>query len=80
MGNEATRHHRRTSPVEGVRPLVDGHRRVVEVERTGTRLRFSWRLKGAWREDLGFRVEASRLLPANDNPENLIGVRLTARW
>ena len=33
--NEATRHHHRTHPVEGVRALVHGHRPVVEVERTG---------------------------------------------
>ena len=39
-----------------------------------------WELVGARREDLELRIEASRLLPANDNPENRIGVRLTARW
>ena len=39
-----------------------------------------WRLVGATRRDLELRIEGSRLLPANDNPEDRIGVRLTARW
>ena len=43
-------------------------------------LGLGWELVGARREDLELRIEASRLLPANDNPENRIGVRLTARW
>ena len=43
-------------------------------------LGLGWELAGARREDLALRLEASRLLPANDNPENHIGVRLTARW
>ena len=43
-------------------------------------LGFGWELKGARREDLELRFEASRLLPANDDPESRIGVRLTARW
>ena len=37
MGDEGTRHHRRSSPVEGAGPPGDDHRRVVEVERTGNR-------------------------------------------
>ena len=32
------------------------------------------------REDLEPRIEALRLLPANDDPENRIGVELPARW
>ena len=60
MGNEATRHHRRTSPVEGVRPLVDGHRRVVEVERTGNR----------WNIDTGARIpQLNRLSILELGPE-----------
>ena len=43
-------------------------------------LGLGWELAGARREDLALRLEASRLLPANDNPENHIGVSLTARW
>ena len=43
-------------------------------------LGLGWELAGARRKDLELRLEASRLLPANDNPENRIGVRLAARW
>ncbi|MDE0201872.1 MAG: hypothetical protein OXK73_05490 [Rhodospirillaceae bacterium] len=43
-------------------------------------LGLGWELVGARREDLELRFEASRLLPANDNPESRIGVKLTARW
>ena len=43
-------------------------------------LGFGWELVGARRQDLELRFEASRLLPANDDPESRIGVRLTARW
>ena len=43
-------------------------------------LGLGWELMGARRENLELRLEASRLLPANDNPENRIGVRLAARW
>ena len=43
-------------------------------------LGLGWEVVGARREDLALRLEVSRLLPANDNPESLIGVRATARW
>jgi len=43
-------------------------------------LGLGWELAGARREDLALRLAASRLLPANGNPENHVGVRLTARW
>ena len=43
-------------------------------------LGLGWELIGARRENLELRLEASRRLPANDNPENRIGVRLAARW
>ena len=38
-------------------------------------LGLGWELVGARRENLELRLEASRRLPANDNPENRIGVR-----
>ena len=63
--------------VEGVRnERLDGD--APPGHRVG--LGFGWELVGARREDLELRLEASRLLPANDNPENRIGVRFTARW
>ena len=63
--------------VEGVRnEKLDGD--AAPEHRVG--LGLGWELVGARREDLELRLEASRLLPANDNPENRIGVRLTARW
>ena len=63
--------------VEGVRnEKLDGN--AAPEHRVG--LGLGWELAGARREDLALRLEASRLLPANDNPENHIGVRLTARW
>ncbi len=43
-------------------------------------LGFGWERAGAEAEDLELRVEASRLAPANDDPESRIGVRLTTRW
>ena len=39
-----------------------------------------WKLAGARRHDLELRLEALRLLPAGDDPENRVGVSLTARW
>ena len=73
--------HRALAPppldVEGVRnEKLD--RDAAPEHRVG--LGLGWELVGARREDLELRLEASRLLPANDNPENRIGVRLTARW
>ena len=63
--------------VEGVRnEKLDGD--AVPEHRVG--LGLGWELVGARHEDLELRLEASRLLLANDNPENRIGVRLTARW
>ena len=63
--------------VEGARnERLDGD--AAPEHRVG--LGLGWELAGARREDLALRLEASRLLPANDNPENHIGVRLTARW
>ena len=63
--------------VEGARnEKLDGD--AAPEHRVG--LGLGWELAGARREDLKLRLEASRLLPANDNPENRIGVRLTARW
>ena len=63
--------------VEGVRnEKPDGD--AAAEHRLG--LGFGWELVGARRKDLELRLEASRLLPANDNPENRIGVRATARW
>ena len=63
--------------VEGVRnEKLDGD--AAPEHRVG--LGLGWGLVGARREDLEVRLEASRLLPANDNPENRIGVRLAARW
>ena len=63
--------------VEGVRnEKLDGD--AAPEHRVG--LGLGWELVGARHEDLELRLEASRLLPANDNPENRIGVRLTARW
>ena len=63
---------------------VEGRRRESAVDdreaehRIG--LGFGWELVGAQREDLALRIEASRLLPANEDPESRIGVRLSARW
>ena len=63
--------------VEGVRnERLDGD--AAPGYRVG--LGFGWELKGARGEDLELRFEASRLLPANDDPESRIGVRLSARW
>ena len=63
--------------LEGVRnERLDGD--AAPEHRVG--LGFGWRLEGAGAEDLELRFEASRLLPANDNPESRIGVTLTARW
>ena len=63
--------------VEGVRnERLDGN--AVPEHRVG--LGLGWELVGGRRKDLELRLEASRLLPANDNPENRIGVRATARW
>ena len=63
---------------------VEGRQRASSVDgreaehRLG--LGLGWALVGARREDLELRFEASRLLPANDDPENRVGLRLTARW
>ena len=63
--------------VEGVRnERLDGD--AAPGHRVG--LGFGWELVGARREDLELRFQASRLLPANDDPESRIGVTLTARW
>ena len=63
--------------VEGVRnEKLDGD--AAPEHRVG--LGLGWELVGARREDLELRFEASRMLPANDDPESRIGVRLTARW
>ena len=63
--------------VEGVRnEKLDGD--AVPEHRVG--LGLGWGLVGARHKDLALRLEASRLLPANNNPESRIGVRLTARW
>ena len=63
--------------VEGVRnEKLDGD--AGPEHRIG--LGLGWELVGARRKDLELRLEASRLLPANDNPESRIGVRATARW
>ena len=63
--------------VEGVRnERLDGE--AAPGHRVG--LGFGWELVGAGAEDLALRIEASRLLPANDDPESRLGVRLTARW
>ena len=63
--------------VEGARnEKLDGD--AAPEHRVG--LGLGWELVGARREDLELRIEASRLLPANDNPESRIGVKLTARW
>ena len=62
--------------VEGVRnEKPDGD--ATPEHRVG--LGLGWELVGARRGNLDLRFEASRLLPANDDPENRIGVRLTAR-
>ena len=61
---------------------VEGRRRESTVDETEPEHRvglgLGWELVGARREDLKLRLEASRLLPANDNPESRMGVRLTA--
>ena len=63
--------------VEGVRnEKLEGD--AAPEHRVG--LGLGWELVGARRENLELRLEASRRLPANDNPENRIGVRLAARW
>ena len=63
---------------------VEGRRRerVAGDRAAGHRIGLGagWRLVGATRRDLELRIEGSRLLPANDNPEDRVGVRLTARW
>ena len=63
---------------------VEGRRResVVDDREAEHRigLGFGWELVGARREHLALRIEASRLLPANEDPESRIGVRLSARW
>ena len=45
-------------------------------------LALGWRLGKAQHADVDFelRLEASRLDAAKDDPENRIGVQLTARW
>ncbi|MCY3755286.1 MAG: hypothetical protein OXG99_14520, partial [Alphaproteobacteria bacterium] len=63
--------------VEGVRnEKLEGD--AAPEHRVG--LGLGWELVGARRENLELRLEASRRLPANDNPENRIGVRLATRW
>ena len=63
--------------VEGVRnERLDGD--AGPEHRVG--LGLGWELAGARREDLELRLEAARLLPANDDPESRIGVRLAAQW
>ena len=63
--------------VEGVRnEKLDGD--AAPGHRVG--LGFGWELAGARREDLALRIEASRLQPANEDPESRIGVRFSARW
>ena len=63
---------------------VEGRRRESAVDERDAEHRVGlgvgWELVGARREDLELRLEASRLLPANDDPESRMGVRLTARW
>ena len=62
--------------VEGARhERLDGD--AAPEHRVG--LGLGWELVGARRGNLDLRFEASRLLPAHDDPENRIGVRLTAR-
>ena len=63
--------------VEGRRRESAADDRAVE-HRIG--LGAGWKLVGADRQDLKLGIEDSRLLPANDNPENRIGIGLTARW
>ena len=63
--------------VEGVRRESVVEEREAE-HRIG--LGLGWDLVGAWREDLELRIEAWRLLPANEDPESRLGVRLSARW
>ena len=43
-------------------------------------LGFGWELLSSRRENLRLRLEALRVLPANDDPENRVGVSVTARW
>ena len=63
--------------IEGVRnEKLDGD--AAPEHRVG--LGLGWELVGARREELKLRLDASRLLPANDDPESHIGVKLTARW
>ena len=50
------------------------------LEARGAGVVFGLDVEGRRREDLEPRIEASRLLPANDDPENRIGVELPARW
>ena len=63
---------------------VEGRRRESAVDETEPEHRIGlglgWALVKARREDLKLRFEASLLLPANDDAESRIGVRLTARW
>ncbi len=55
---------------------VEGRRHESSVDDRGAEHRFGlgfgWRLEGARREDLEFRVEVL--------PESRIGLRLTVRW
>ena len=46
----------------------------------GQRVGLRWRFMGSGAESLELRFEAARRLPANDDPENRLGVSLTARW
>ena len=61
-----------------------GRRRESVVDDTEPEHRFGlglgWAPARAPREDLELRIDALRLLPANYNPENRIGVTVTARW
>ena len=63
---------------------VEGRRRerVAGDRAAGHRIGLGagWRLVGATCRDLALRIEGSHLLPANDNLEDRVGVRLTARW
>ena len=63
---------------------AEGRRRESAVDERDAEHRiglgFGWRLEGAPVAALELRFEGERLLPANDNPANRVGVRLSARW